>query len=227
MIEREWTVLFDGPRAAAAQMALDERLTAFERPMIRVFTWQPPAVSLGFKQPRPDWLVPSQWEAHGLEWVERPTGGGMAFHGSDVSISVTVPRRAAPPLETAMRIICESAVRLCRAFGADATVSDGPTGQRIDYCLTEPAPYAVMIAGRKIAGFAARRYPTGWLIQGSLLVRSLPAALARAVPAELAARLEAAAIPLASAAPSALLTEREVARAWVEQWEAVSEPVLS
>jgi len=212
----EWRVLLDGPRPAAAQMRFDERLIRLGVPTVRFFTWHPPAVSLGFKQTPPEWLTPSQWSAQGLELVERPTGGGMAFHGSDVSLSVVVPRASAVPLELIMRTVCQSAVQVCRAFGAEATaLIDVQTEGRITYCLTQPSPYAVLIGARKVAGFAVRRYPDGWLIQGSLLVRRLPGLLARALPSDLLQRVEREAMPLC---PFGGTTEREVAREWAERW---------
>jgi lipoate-protein ligase A len=222
MSRLEWRVLSDGPRPAAAQMAFDERLASLGVPVARFFTWHPPAVSLGFKQPIPAWLRPSEWSARGLALVERPTGGGMAFHGSDVSLSVVVPRSSALPLEPIMRTVCQGAVQVCRAFSAEATsigaaTADIPTEGRITYCLTERSPYAVLIGSRKVGGFAVRRYPEGWLIQGSLLVRRLPGPLARALPLELLQRIEREAMPLS---PYGGLSEQAVARHWSERWPA-------
>lgn len=218
MSQLEWRVLFDGPRPAAAQMSFDERLASLGVPAVRFFTWHPPAMSLGFKQPLPDWLNPpaGRRPSQGFELVERPTGGGMAFHGSDVSLSVTVPRASALPLDLIMGTVCQSAVRLCRAYGAKAScLMETPVQERITYCLTEPSPYAVLIGGRKVAGFAIRRYPTSWLIQGSLLVRRLTGPLARALPEEVLRRLERDAVPLF---PYGGISEREVARHWSERW---------
>lgn len=230
----EWRVLLDGPRPATAQMACDERLISLGMPMVRFFTWHPPALSFGFKQSPPEWLRLSPWSAKSLELVERPTGGGMAFHGSDVSLSVVVPRASTVPLEFIMRAVCQSAVRVCHAFGAEATaLVEVQTEGRITYCLTEQSPYTVLIGARKVAGFAVRRYPDGWLIQGSLLVRRLPASLARALPEHLLQRIERDAIPLDEVLVSdtsrretnlrsvrhrSVISERAVARHWSQRW---------
>jgi hypothetical protein len=74
-----------------------------------------------------------------------------------------------------------------------------------------------MIENRKVAGFALRRYPSTWLIQGSLLVRPLPQVLREAMPEAEAAALEARAVPLARAAAMPL-REVDVARRWAERW---------
>src|SRR3989338_5550523 len=113
--------LADHARSAAKHMAIDEGLALQVDPSVRVFTWSPPAISLGFKQQPPGWLEETRWRNAGLELVERPTGGGIAFHGSDVSISVVAPRRPGLSPHALMSAVCDSATRLCHAYGLEAT----------------------------------------------------------------------------------------------------------
>ena len=213
----DWRVLFDGAASARAQMALDERLADEAVPTVRFFTWSPPAVSVGWKQALPEWFEPSAWHEAGLEWVERPTGGGIALHGSDLSVSVTVPRRLRLPLEGIMRTICESAASVCGELNVEATtVLDSAGEGRIQYCLAETSPYAVMIGPRKVAGFALRRYPEAWLIQGSLLVHPIPMPLVERLPVEVVARLAARACALSEAA-TRLFSALDLANRWAKQ----------
>ncbi|MBI1991751.1 MAG: hypothetical protein HYY59_01945 [Candidatus Omnitrophica bacterium] len=215
----EWRVFVDERRSAAEHMAFDERLAEEGLPTVRFFTWDPAAVSLGWRQTVPDWLEASWSAALGLQVIERPTGGGITFHGSDVSVAVIVPRSLAIPLKAVMGVVCESAASLCRTFGADATALLETQGRgRLTYCLTEQSPYAVLVDGRKAAGFALRRYPTSWLIQGSLLVRPLPPALAQAIPGDVAGAVRARAVPLAEVAATRV-DERLVIERWAEHWE--------
>ena len=221
-----WTIITEGASSAAEQMALDDLLARQGGLTARCFTWRRPAISRGFKQSVPDWVSAS---SSAYELIERPTGGGIAFHGSDVSLAVVIPRALGLPLDRLMHAIGESAGRLCQVYGVDAQSSDEPSpndpphqtvwcgGGRITYCLAEPSPYAVFAAGRKLAGFAIRRYPESWLIQGSLLVRPIPQALRRALPAEAQGRLEARSASLAEAAGREL-NEPDVARQWSDQW---------
>ena len=215
----EWRIMADEtPRSATEQMALDCVLAAEAVPTARFFRWHPPAVSLGWKQPQPEWLGSSVWAAAGLEAVERPTGGGVAFHGSDVSISVTVPRVEKISLHSFMDAVCRSAVALCRSYGADASpLLDAAAASRIMYCLTELSPYAVMIDGRKVGGFALRRFPQSWLIQGSLLIRPLPQMLEHALPSDLLHRLRDRAMTLSEASID-VMDESTVAHRWAASW---------
>ena len=215
-----WRVLRDGEERAERQMRLDEALARRAEPTVRFFTWKPAGVSLGWKQPRPAWLDPARWSAAGLALCERPTGGGIAVHGSDLSLAVVVPRAWILPLGALMRTACENAVRLCRSYGADAEpLMDAPAEGRITYCLTEPSPYAVMVEARKVAGFALRRYPQSWLIQGSLLVRPVPPVLDGAMPEQARRAYAARAIPLAEAVAQTV-TEMDAAVLWAHHWAA-------
>ena len=214
-----WRLILAGRQSAAEQMAYDEALAQDPIPTVRLFTWDPPAVSVGWKQPTPDWVA--SLARHGLrvESVERPTGGGVALHGSDLSVSIVVPRTSALPLGVLLCAVCESAVRLCASVGVTAEVmaDAGPHDGRIDYCLADVSPYAVLVGGRKLGGFAVRRYPETWLIQGSLLIRPVPEALSAAMPGALLERLQDRAVSLAEAAGT-LLQERQLATGWAEHW---------
>ena len=210
-----WRLLLDEPRTAVGQMALDARLAREPRLTVRLFTWAAPAISLGWKQPVPEWLAAST-----IDTVKRPTGGGLAFHGSDVSVAVIVPRELGIPLASLMRACCGSASALAESYGLDANaVLDAPSAGRITYCLAEVSPYAVMSGQRKLAGFAIRRYPRAWLLQGSLLVSPLPKALTGVLPEEAAASLSNRAVSLSEAAGEAL-TAAEARGRWAAHWSA-------
>jgi lipoate-protein ligase A len=152
-----------------------------------------------------------------VDWVERPTGGGLAFHGSDVSVSVVVPRALGLSLAQLMRAVGHAATQLCRSYGAEAVASDQPAQGPITYCLAEPSPYAITVGDRKLAGLAVRRYPESWLIQGSLLIQPVPDALRQVVPRDVLEVLARRAISLAEAV-KAPMSERDAAHRWAGRW---------
>ena len=86
-----WSFLESRPADAATNMALDEALlrTAAERgrPLLRLYSWEKPAVSFGYFQKFP---VPL---ADKYEIVRRSTGGGLVYHGDgvDTTYAVVVP----------------------------------------------------------------------------------------------------------------------------------------
>lgn len=215
---RGWRVILDEARATDEQMAYDERLAGDTIPTVRLFLWNPPAISLGLEQAPPAWLTPARWRRAGLGLVERPTGGGIALHGSDVSVAVIVPRPCSLSLPMLMRAVCESAIRLCGSYGVKASgVLDARHEGRITYCLAEPSPYAVHVDGRKVAGFALRRFTRNWLVQGSLLVSRVPKRLAEAMPLAVMERLALRAHCLADAAGEPI-SPYETAQRWAANW---------
>lgn len=222
----DWRVMIGGADSAFHHMALDEQLAREPVARIRLFTWSRPAISFGRKQLAPAWFDEAAWRAAGLEWVERPTGGGIGVHGSDLSVSIVVPRQVRLPVETLMRATCESAVRLCQEFGIQASARmESAADGRIDFCLMEPSAYAVMVGSRKVAGFALRRYPDTWLIQGSMLVQPLPLRLAERLPQRFAAKLDTSSTSL-SEASGKRLTPGVLSKRWVEHWPAWWEALL-
>ena len=215
---RGWRIVYDESRPTQEHMACDERLAAEDMPAARFFLWNPPAISLGFKQSAPAWCTAPRWRRLGLSVVERPTGGGIALHGSDVSVAVVVPRRYDIPLHALMRAVCENTARLCRSYGLAPVLSlEAPASGRSTYCLTQTSPYAVHLQGRKAAGFAVRRFPRAWLIQGSLLVSRLPKRLADALPASVKEQLDARATCLADELRDPV-SPRGVAERWSAGW---------
>lgn len=222
----DWRVMIGGADSAFHHMALDEQLAREPVARVRMFTWSRPALSFGWKQPAPAWFDKAAWGAAGLEWVERPTGGGIAVHGSDLSVSIVVPRQGRLPVQTLMRAACESAARLCGEFGIQAASRmESAAEGRIDFCLMEPSAYAVMVGSRKVAGFALRRYPDTWLIQGSMLVQPLPRRLAERLPERFAAKLDTSSTSL-SQATGKRLTPSTLATRWVEHWPGWWETLL-
>ena len=83
-----WDFLQSPAGSAAFNMALDEALllTAAKRgrPLLRIYSWERPSVSLGYFQKFPAHLAGPK------EIVRRPTGGGLVYHGDGVDTTYTV-----------------------------------------------------------------------------------------------------------------------------------------
>ena len=218
-----WQILMAEQESAREQMAMDERLAQQARPTFRLFRWHTPAISLGFKQPIPDWVDRARLASHRLELVERPTGGGIAVHGSDLSCSVVVPRHSSLSLRALMELVCECLTNGVRTFGIDVEWRrEVEQPSRITYCLTEDSPYALMVGDRKLCGLAIRRYQASWLIQGSMLVRELPDVFRPVMPAVVSEAFQTRAIALEEVVGRAVADEELIASmilAWRTTWE--------
>ena len=157
-------------------MALDEALlcTASERgrPLLRLYGWNAPAVSIGvFQKFSPD-LAP------GRPVVRRPTGGGLVDHARDITYTVVVPiGHALYRIATteSYRRIHEAVAATLRLLDWAAALAPCSSSAIPGVCFAGPVKYDVVVAGQKVAGAAQRRLKRGLLHQGSIL---LPSALA-------------------------------------------------
>ena len=73
-----------------ADEVLAAEAVALDRPLVRVYDWSEPTVSLGGFQRLAD--AQSSSLIAGLPLVRRPSGGGAIVHGTDLTYAVAVPR---------------------------------------------------------------------------------------------------------------------------------------
>ena len=169
------TVALDGPRPPSYNMHAD-RLLLEEAPRlgaaVRVYTWQPPAVSLGRSQPQGDVNL-GLAEALGYRVVRRPSGGRAIVHEpEDVTFAIASrPGELLPgdPVEAALEA-ARLVARALRRLGVPAE----PRG-RVEYrprgpiCVLAEGSGDVLVGGRKIGASAAVARRTGVLVHGILL----------------------------------------------------------
>ncbi|PON11393.1 lipoate--protein ligase family protein, partial [Candidatus Entotheonella serta] len=92
----QWRFLNTGDHSPGMNMALDEAiLQACEAgvapPTLRVYGWQPPALSLGYAQNVTKEVNVAACQRYGIEIVRRPTGGRAVLHDDEVTYSVVMP----------------------------------------------------------------------------------------------------------------------------------------
>jgi len=176
-----WRLLRDGPGAPGWNMAVDESLLRLaEGPVLRVYEWNVPAVSLGYFQPVA--VAPP-----GRPFVRRYTGGGLVDHAHDVTYTVAAPR--AHPLgvlstaESYSRIH-EAVAAALQEIGVEAVLSPVCEEGDAAACFQKAVKFDVLHRGRKVAGAAQRRTRSGMLQQGSILLpdSALNAALRERLP---------------------------------------------
>ena len=170
----------ESPHSAAMNMAIDEALleTAVV-PTIRFYRWRFPALSFGYFEKFSDVAI----HATERDLVRRWTGGGIVFHGDDLTYSIVIP--AGDPVfdessiviyEKIHRALCDALVktgqRAVVAGGVDPGGFSAATRAAVNAsgynCFTNPVRADVMMDGRKIAGAAQRRTRRGLLQQGSI-----------------------------------------------------------
>jgi len=152
-----WRLLRDGPNGPgtpAWNMAVDESLLRLATgPVLRLYEWSVPAVSLGYFQPAA--VAPA-----GRPCVRRYTGGGLVDHARDVTYTVAAPR--AHPLgllstaESYSRLHAAVAAAL-QDIGLDAVLSPVCDAGDNPACFQKAVKFDVLHQGKKVAGAAQRR----------------------------------------------------------------------
>src|SRR5216684_5307456 len=156
------------PRSAALNMAIDEALLEHaSSPSIRFYRWNHPALSFGYFGKFNDVAE----HRHQRDLVRRWTGGGIVFHGDDLTYSIVIPASAEFFAESAKRIYAAVHSALCHALkenGAAAALAPNNSSKISDVCFANPVLADVIVNGRKVAGAAQRRTRRGLLQQGSI-----------------------------------------------------------
>src|SRR6266568_1934293 len=155
-------------RSAATNMAIDETLLEVVTiPSIRFYRWNSPALSFGYFGKFADVAD----YATERDLVRRWTGGGIVFHGDDLTYSIVIPETEPAFGESSMSIYEKIHNALCAALvlsGQDGELATNGAPKISDSCFANPVRADVLSNGRKIAGAAQRRTRRGLLQQGSI-----------------------------------------------------------
>jgi lipoate-protein ligase A len=162
-----WRLLTDGAASPARNMAVDEALLREVRqPVLRVYEWSVPAVSLGYFQPAA--VAPE-----GRPFVRRYTGGGLVDHARDITYTIVLPRAhlwMEFPAPESYAHIHRGVQAVLEACGVAVELTPEAAALESEACFQKPVRFDLVACGQKLGGAAQRRTREGMLHQGSLLL---------------------------------------------------------
>ena len=175
-----WRLLHTFPAPGSWNMAVDEAiLEATGRgeapPTLRLYSWDPPCLSLGYAQPNSD-VDRHLLSSFGWDLVRRPTGGKAILHADELTYAVigphAEPRLAGGVIESYQRL----SAALLSALGllgipAESLENPGRSYQEATHnpvCFEIPSHYEITYQRKKIIGSAQARRQDGILQHGSL-----------------------------------------------------------
>lgn len=135
---------------------------------LRLYRWDPPALSIGRNQPFSAAAYPD------VAAVRRPTGGKAVWHEHEVTYAVAAPIAAFGSLRNAYCEIHTRIARALRSLGVEALLashrpavrpSDGPAS-----CFAMSVGGEILVGGRKLVGSAQVRRGDAFLQHGSILL---------------------------------------------------------
>lgn len=173
----EWRLILSDPKSGKENMAVDSAILAavesgLSPPTLRLYSWDPPCLSLGYSQPYSD-IDQTLLEVSGWDVVRRPTGGRAILHTDELTYAVIGPR-SDPRLEGGLtqsyqrlsEALYESLVRM--DLPVEIHQGKNPLANSQPVCFENPSDFEITVAGRKIIGSAQARKKTALLQHGSL-----------------------------------------------------------
>lgn len=160
-------------------MAVDESVLEHihrgeSKPTLRLYSWNPPCLSLGHAQSFKDVDV-ERLHAQGWEVVRRVTGGRAILHTDELTYSVTgsaeEPVLAGGVLESYNRL-AQALLHAVQSLSVPVEIkehADGHHQQNLNpVCFEVPSTYEITVDGKKLIGSAQARKKEGVLQHGSL-----------------------------------------------------------
>lgn len=115
-MKEKWRYLKSEDNSASTNMAIDRAVLVANSegkvsPTVRFFTWNPPAISIGYFQSLEEEVDLNMCNNAGVDYVRRITGGGAVFHESELTYSIVISE-SHPKIP---KNIMESYGRICGA----------------------------------------------------------------------------------------------------------------
>jgi lipoate-protein ligase A len=150
-------VLETGHNSGPWNMALDEVLmygANYDMPILRLYGWQPPTVSIGYFQSIDEELDVKKCEQMGIDVVRRITGGGAVLHESELTYSFITKIYPKNIMES-YNLICDPVVMCINKLGFNSKFAP----------LND-----IVVDNRKVSGNAQTRKKGILLQHGTILL---------------------------------------------------------
>lgn len=169
--ETKWRFIDTGFNDPYMNMAIDDSIAQLlndnDLPVLRFFDWTQPAISIGYSQKINDVINTSLLNRESVSFVRRPTGGGVVFHGVDITYSCILPKKNVKNINDAYKLVQQSIIKGINFLGVKSTMYENIEKTGVScYCYIKPNYGDIMLDGRKLGGIAARRIKGKLLFQG-------------------------------------------------------------
>lgn len=159
------------------RMYLSQLETQTKQALLRFYSWEKLACTYGIFA-RPEILL-NLTSSQELDLAQRPTGGGILFHGKDLCFSCLIPKsfrglQARPLLNYHWinQLVIEAlkdTLFFLDPHGFSLFTSSCPsTRTPSSFCFSQPTVYDILYQGKKCVGAAQRQTRFGLLHQSSI-----------------------------------------------------------
>jgi len=180
IIKQPWRLLIMPEGSAAYNMAVDEAMfLSCHRdntpPTLRLYSWNPPAVSIGYGQQTEQEVDPEKCRNYGIHIVRRQTGGRSVLHADELTYSMVMPENHPFAMGSGLKLyrrVSEVLIHALQAMSVHGVMVEERTipENRDGACFSTAARYEITVHGKKLIGSAQRRAQKHILQQGSILL---------------------------------------------------------
>jgi lipoyl(octanoyl) transferase len=175
---KHWRLIIDPPASGFWNMAVDDALLEAAqidtyRPTLRLYSWNPPCLSLGHAQHIAE-VDQQALRKMGWDLVRRPTGGRAILHIDELTYSITgnteQPILKGGILESYQKI-SQAFIHMLQKYSLDplSREESHPIKNLIEpVCFEVPSNYEITVAGKKIVGSAQARRKNAILQHGAI-----------------------------------------------------------
>ena len=166
-------VIQDESLSAKENMATDDALLSSyqenDDAILRLYSWEN-SFTIGVSQKFENYPITSVYNGN---YAKRITGGGVLFHGHDLSYSLVIPTELLEGfnIKESYEKICLFILKFYKKLGLDAKyVKDCNTIElsKNEYCQVGFEAYDILVNGKKIGGNAQRRTKKAIFQHGSI-----------------------------------------------------------
>jgi len=159
--------------SAKENMAIDDALLSSyevgDSAIFRLYSWEN-SFTIGLSQKFENYPITSIYKGN---FAKRITGGGVLFHGHDLSYSLVIPTDLLEGLniKESYEKICTFIINFYKSLGLDAKyVKDDEkiSLSKNEYCQVGFEAYDILVNGKKIGGNAQRRTKKAIFQHGSI-----------------------------------------------------------
>lgn len=182
-MSQNWRLIPYSIHDAAENMAIDEaildaHLEGLVTPTLRLYGWEPRAVSIGYGQKLSN-TVESRMKSRGYDVVRRPTGGRAVLHEFELTYSFVGSAGGADDLGGglsdsvigAYKQICQGLILAFRELGVDLELGESSSNYKnAQDCFLATTSADLHYQGKKMIGSAQLRRKSAVLQHGSILL---------------------------------------------------------
>ena len=178
---KSWRLYLSPPAAGAWNMAVDEAMLEHivrgdSPPTLRLYSWDPPCLSLGRSQPFSD-ADTKVLKENGWNLVRRATGGRAILHTDELTYSVIAPndnQHVRGSILESYQHLAQALLFALKSLGVNVEMKKERMDQNAKsnpVCFETPSAYEITVHGKKLIGSAQARKNNGVLQHGSLPLR--------------------------------------------------------